>query len=82
MPYQLHWPPLGDELEGTELDEGSELEEGTELDEGTLLDEGTELDDGADEDEPGVQTLPLTLGISTAPPLVTPWKPNSTVCPG
>lgn len=57
-------------------DELARLDAGTEL-----LAGGTELAtlDGLDEVVPPVQAAPFTLGRSTAPPLVTPWKPNSTV---
>lgn len=56
--------------------EGALLETG-----GTLLDEGTELTtlDELEETGPPAQAAPFTVGRSTAPPLVTPWKPNSTV---
>jgi|UPI000682F594 hypothetical protein len=51
---------------------------------GTLLDEGAELAtlDELEEGVPPVQAAPFTVGRSTVPPLVTPWKPNSTVWPG
>lgn len=69
---------MDDELATLEL-EGALLETG-----GTLLDDGAELTtlDELDDGVPPAQAAPFTVGLSTVPPLVTPWKPNSTVWPG
>lgn len=52
-----------------------------------LLVEELLLDELLDEellelDVPPSQTSPVTSGVSALPPFVTPWKPNSALCPG
>jgi hypothetical protein len=73
VPYQLHWLKLQACCELREL----ELEAGVE--------------DGVDEitvnelelpQFPDVQRGPVTIGISTAPPLFEPWKPKLNEAPG
>jgi hypothetical protein len=86
-------PPLLDELE---LVEETELLEEL-LEEELLLDELLELllEELLDETELALledelelldtvpsHRVPVTVGCSITPPLVSPWKPNSTLCPG
>lgn len=83
VPYQLHWPPLtteeDDELTTLELEDTTELEDTLLRDDELEL---TTLDELTEELVPPVHAAPFTVGLSTVPLLVTPWKPNSTVCPG
>ena len=73
MPYQLHCWPEAILDEGTELDEGgTELDDGgTELDEGGTED-GVELDEGAELATTVPHRLPVSGGISAAPPFLLP----------
>lgn len=88
MPYQLHWlAPLQVTL--LELDAGFELE----LDAGLELEAGATLEDELFTELTTLltaellvvvveQTAPVTVGFSTVPPLVFPWKPKLTDWPG
>jgi hypothetical protein len=82
VPYQLHCckhaiAELDDRIDELTTDEDDGLD-----DEDTGTDEG--VDEGADEEVGGVpeHTVPLTVGLSSAPPFLFNWKPKLTVWPG
>lgn len=58
------------------------LEELLDEEDRLLLDEEFRLLELLDETGFDPQTLPVTVGVSIAPPLLNPCMPNSTVCPG
>ena len=73
MPYQLHCCAQACKL----LDEPIDDDEG-------LDDETTGTEDGVEEDVGGVpeHTVPLIVGLSSAPPFLFNWKPKLIVWPG
>lgn len=86
------WPLLAQLLEETELLDTRELllellEETSELDETELTEETLASDELEDEllavlELAPEQTLPVTVGVSIAPPLASTCTPKETVCPG
>ena len=78
MPYQLHCCKHAI----AELDD--RIDELTTDEEDGLDDEDTGTDEGADEEVGGVpeHTVPLTVGLSSAPPFLFNWKPKLADCPG
>lgn len=88
MPYQLHCCSqlalLTEELTTEDEDDEDDLDEGAiELGVDDLDEETAETDEGATEDAvPPEHTVPLTAGLSSAPPFLFSWKPKLTVWPG
>lgn len=84
MPYQLHCCKQLALVEEELTDDGATDEGVDERDDGAT-DEGVDdREDGAtdEEAEPPEQTVPLTVGRSSAPPFLFNWKPKLADWPG
>lgn len=83
MPYQLHCCTQLALVEEELTDDGVADLDDEDTDEGAvdgvedLDDEDT--DEGAEETPPPLQTVPFTVGRSSAPPFLFNWKPKLTV---
>jgi hypothetical protein len=82
VPYQLHCCTQAALVEEELTDDGVADLDDEDTDDGVAErdEEATEADDGATEDVvPPEHTVPLTVGLSSAPPFLFNWKPKLTV---